>query len=315
MGAETPSWSQMLGRMAGFGARTATGALRFRDPGIPADADAPERAEPREGTCRFWYAAPDRWRVEDERGVWHVQDDHWINLRDDQGRMQRLPREGTIWGFALGHPQYLFGSSNDRLERFTRDNDFSLPMGPATAVTVAGRSAWEFVLAPPPHKPHPLRVAFDDATGVVVRMAVPELSFLIEITELAVNLELDAQTFTWTGPVATDQYDDIVGQARAREWLEQQRVPVPRWWPDGLGYSPASGDPETGALSVELSAPGEPMLARWPIGGAQPPYWDLRTEGRHVHTWSDGTWQWALAVTAPLTDDDLARVIASIPAK
>ena len=59
--------------------------------------------------------------------------------------------------------------------------------------------------------------------------------------------------------------------------------------------------------------PGEPMLARWPIGGTPPRYWEMRTEGRRVHEWSNGTWQWALAVTAPLSDDDLARVIASIP--
>jgi hypothetical protein len=213
----------------------------------------------------------------------------------------------------LGHPQYLFGSRIDRLERFTRDNDLSVPMGPATAVTMAGRPAWEFVLAPPPHKPHPLHVAFDDETGVVLRMAVPELGFFIEITKLTVDVPIDAQTFSWTGPVGTDRYDELVGHRRVRQWLTQERIPVPHWWPDGLAYSPASGDPETGALSVELLAPGYPSLARWPAGGAPPPYWQLRIDGRHVHEWSDGTWQWALAVATPLAEDDLARVIASIP--
>ena len=227
MGNKAPSWPHMLGRMAAVGARTATGALHFRDPGTPADPGIPERVDPREGACRFRYAAPDRWRVEDERGAWHVQDDHWVHLLDEHGLMQRMPNDAMIVALPLEHPQTLIGHPRERNERFTRDDDFSVPVGPGVATRVAGRDAWEFVLAPPRRKPHPLHVVVDDATGIVLRMAVPEMGFLVEMTELHIDVELDAGVFTWTGPVATDRYDDLVGHRRAQTWLEQERIRCP----------------------------------------------------------------------------------------
>ncbi|MCI2420901.1 hypothetical protein MOQ72_25995 [Saccharopolyspora sp. K220] len=44
-----------------------------------------------------------------------------------------------------------------------------------------------------------------------------------------------------------------------------------------------------------------------------PAQWDQRHERRHVHRWSDEHWEWALAVDHPLADDELTRLIESIP--
>jgi len=308
---EAPTWAQTLGRMAAFGVRTATGVTRYRD---PRHVDDDGRVE--EGGCRFWYAAPNSWRVEDQDGVCHVQDSEWTYLRDHAGRMQRMP--GRTLGLATsnGHPATLFGTVEDRVERFTRADDFSVPMGPPVAVEVAGRRCWEFTLAPPPNhprKPHPLRIAVDDATGTVLRLEVPELQGYVVITEFQVDVDLDPALFSWDGPVATDHEDELAAMRDSDEWLREQELPVPRWWPAGVGYSTHRGDPQTGAFSLGLEVPGYPMLARWPVGGEPPRDWALHTEGRHRHEWSDATWQWSLAVEEPLTEDELTRVVQSIP--
>jgi hypothetical protein len=114
--------------------------------------------------------------VEDEGGVRHVQNDEWTYVRDGAGRMQRQPTSSIFWSFGGGHPAVLLGNAQQRHERFSDTDDFCVPIGAASAVEVAGRLAWEFALRPPPRKPHPLRVAIDDETGAVLRMAIPELA-------------------------------------------------------------------------------------------------------------------------------------------
>jgi len=102
-----------------------------------------------------------------------------------------------------------------------------------------------------------------------------------------------------------------VGRAGGH-WLERERLPVPRWWPAGVGYEPMQGDPDTGAYSVMLRVPGAPILGRWPSGGELPRHWPERTADRQLHKWCNDGWQWALAVDDPLPVDELARVVASI---
>jgi hypothetical protein len=236
MSSEAPSWAQMLGRMAAFGVRTARGVTRYRE---PRGGDDEGRVD--EGGCRFWYAAPNSWRVEDQDGVLHVQDSEWTYLRDHDGRMQRMHRPGLGWATFGGHPATLFGADHDRVERFTRADDFSVPMGPAVPVEVAGRPCWEFTLAPPentPRKPHPLRIAVDDATGTVLRLEVPELQAYVTVTEFEPDVDLYPALFTWDGPVATDHEDELAAMRQGHEWLEQQDLPVPRWWPAGAGDRP-----------------------------------------------------------------------------
>jgi hypothetical protein len=296
--------------MAAMGFATARGVIRYREPRDDDDSGTGGHVE---STSRFWFRAPDSWRVEDERGVVHVQDATWFFLRDAEGRLQRMPRAMTSWHFGDGHPTELLGTAEDRGRRFTDADDFSVPLHPGVAVLVAGRRAWEYVLAPPARKPYPLRVTVDDETGAVLRMAVPEADSVVEMTEFEPDVPVEDALFTWDGPAATDWMAEREDDARAQKWLRDRRLPVPRWWPAGVGHMALSGDPDTGAYVVSLDVRNSALLARWPIGGTPPQHWQSRTEGEHVHAWSDATWQWELAVEQPLSPDDLARVVHSIP--
>jgi hypothetical protein len=63
-------------------------------------------------------------------------------------------------------------------------------------------------------------------------------------------------------------------------------------------------------VTCVLELPGWPVLDRRPHDAtpyvAQQPH-------RHVHRWADERWQWALDVDEPLPDEELWRVVASIP--
>jgi hypothetical protein len=60
-----------------------------------------------------------------------------------------------------------------------------------------------------------------------------------------------------------------------------------------------------------LDVPGYPELCRWPAGTPRPESWVQRYP--HVHRWRDERWEWTLAMEQPLADEDLAKVIESIP--
>ncbi len=182
-------------------------------------------------------------------------------------------------------------------------------------VEIAGRRAWEFVLAPPPHKPHPLRVAIDDETGAVLRVAVPDPpASVVEVLEIEVDQGVDPEVFRWDGPVAEDHVAEMAQDDASQRWFDQHQVPVPRYWAAGVSHMPMHADPATGAFSVYLMVPDEPvLLARW-LRDGQPPYaWAQVSEEQHVHRWVEGEWEWALAVRSPLSPEELARVRASFP--
>lgn len=302
-----PPWSHMVGRMAAAEYRTARGRIRYRDPD-PLNAGG----EPAEGTYEFWYAAPSCWRVEDKQGPLHIQTVEWLHVRDQDGRMQRLPQQAnTAWGFSYGTRDVV--RKRGRRVAFSRRDDFSVPTGRGVAATVADRAAWEYVLATPTHKPYPLRVTVDDETGAVLRLAVPEANSFVEAVEFVPDCPLEEGAFDWPGPVETTWAEERANDRRAQRWLEEQALPVPRFWPAGLGHFPLEGDPETGAFSTDLQVPESASLARWPTGGEPPGHWSSRTEGRHIHEWINGPWHWALAVAQPLSTEDLQRIMESIP--
>lgn len=209
-------------------------------------------------------------------------------------------------------PVELLGRSGERHRRFGDPDDFSTPTAGPVEVEVAGRRAWEFTLAPPPRKPHPLRLACDDETGAVVRMASPEAGALLELVEFHPDVEIAEERFRWNGPMRTDWADQIQQEFRGEQWLQQHPPPVPCWWPSGVNYVPLHADPMTGAFTIELEVPGVPALAHTPRDGGVGPDWRGRDNGRHIHQWSDETWHWALAVNEPLTDDELATFANSL---
>ena len=302
---DVPTWSQLLTALGEVPYASARGTVRWREPD---DDDLDVVAG--EGEADFWFAAPDRWRVEDAQGPVLVQDTRWTYRRDRQGRLQREPREPGSWP---GDPLDGLGSGADRAEQFDRgSNDFSQPLGPAEPSTAAGRPAWAVVLAPPAHKPHPLSIVLDRETGTLLRMSLLDGRYVREMTRFEPGAPVDPERFTWSGPYDTGWHDERTGWERARTWAAREAVPVPRWWPAGLGHEAQDGDPDTGTFLLHLQVEGEPALARWPRGGTPPHLWRLHSERRHAHRWADEAWEWGLAVDVPLSDADLERVVASM---
>jgi hypothetical protein len=299
------TWPELLGRLRAVGFRTATGVLRYR---------LPNRESVREGEVRFWHQPVDRWRVEDERGVWHLADGHrQLVRRDDQ--LEDFSR-ATV-NFGRRHPTALFGSWRDGVVRLDWLKDFPAPDGPGDPVEVAGRRAWEFafpaVERKRANKPHPLRVTLDGATGTVLRLAVPEAGYVVELVRFEPDVDLPEDVFRWDGPVSTRHADEVAESRRVHRWLDDTDLPTPRWWPRGFDYHGGDGDPETGAYRITLAVAGFPDLCRWPAGTAMPETWRERLERRHVHRWSDDRWEWALGMAEPLTETELARVVESFP--
>jgi hypothetical protein len=285
--------------MQAVGFHTATGVINCR---VPEEASV----------LRFWHQVPDRWRVEDDQGVWQIADGQRQLVRNDGG-MEDVSR--MFLTFGQRHPSTLLGVRRDRGVDFDWLRDFATPTGPGSPVTVAGRPAWEFALesvsTKRERKPYPLRVAVDEATGTVLRMAMPEVDYVIELVEFTPDTELPEDVFSWDGPVSTRREDERAEHERARRWLDEAALPMPRWWPRGFGFHGGEGDPATGAYRVMLDVPGYPELCRWPAGTPRPESWVQRYP--HVHSWRDERWEWTLALEQALADEDLAKVIESIP--
>ena len=302
---EVPGWPEVLGRMQAVGFRTATGTIRWRLPG---------GGSVEQGELRFWHRIPDWWRVEDERGVRHVADGRRQVVRSGD-RMEDLSQ--VDMSFGQWHPRTLFGVRRGSGVEFDWLRDFPTPAGPGEPAEVAGRRAWEFAMVAVERKrarkPYPLRVAVDEATGTPLRLAIPEAGYVVELVEFHPDAELSADVFTWDGPVSTRHAEERVEAERVHRWLDESELPMPRWWPRGIGYHGGDGDPATGAYRVLLEVPGFPELSRWPVGTPMPAQWDQRHGQRHVHRWRDERWEWALAVDGPLAEGELTRVIESIP--
>lgn len=294
-----PTWSQAVGRMAAVGFASVRGRMVSQVPD----------SEQAWVEVWFWHVPPDRWRIEDDRGLRDLDDGQQRLIRDGDGRIQRLPHTGLHW--TQGHPVELLGRANAGHHPFGDPNDFSTPTAGPVEVKVAGRQAWEFTVAPPPHKPSPLRLACDDETGAVVRMTSPVTGARLEMVDFHPNVDIAAERFPWTGTVRTDWAEQIQQEFRGEQWLRQHRPPVPRWWPGGVNHVPLYADPDTGAFTIELEVPGSPTLARTPRDGAVPD-WCGRDNGRHIHQWSDETWDWALAANEPLAEDELATFVDSL---
>jgi hypothetical protein len=298
---EPLTWPEAFGRMQAVGFYTATGKIRWR---------LPSESVPH-GELRFWHRVPDWWRVEDENGVWHVKDGQRQLVRT-QGRMEDMSTAAIT--FSANHPRTLFGVRQGTGVVFDWLRQFPTPNGPGKPVEVAGRSAWEFAFlsVKRDRKPYPLRVTVDEATGTVLRQAMPEASYLVEVVEFTPDAELPEDIFTWDGPVSTRHNHQRAEHERINRWLNETDLATPHWWPRGLGYHGGDGDPDTGAYRILLEVPGYPELSRWPADTPMPARWDSRHQQRHVHRWRDDHWEWALAVDEPLTEEDLTRVIKSI---
>lgn len=264
----------------------------------------------------FWHETPDRWRIEDEHGLWYLDDGDRVLLRTDNG-IEHISLTGHLGPRDQQHPRTVVGNAFGEGRVFGWAEDFPRPLDSGAPVTVAGRRATEFQLAAGPgrraDKPYPLRVAADDQSGIPLRIAVPEMQHVREIVAIELDSPLPQGVFEWHGPVSTATRDARAHRQDGQNWAREQKLPVPRWWPRGMDYYPNEGDRQTGAFRAMLNVNGLAVLLRWPRGTELPESWKDGFGTYPVHRWEDEHWQWALLVDTPLSDDDLARVIESIP--
>jgi hypothetical protein len=130
------------------------------------------------------------------------------------------------------------------------------------------------------------------------------------MTEFTPDVTLPDDVFIRDGTMSTRHREDVAAEIRTGQWLNETALPMPHWWPRGLGYHGHDGDPATGAYRVMLEVPGFPELCRWPAGTPRPVHW---AEKPHLHRWHDDHREWALGVDQPLGEQDPARLVDSIP--
>jgi hypothetical protein len=84
------------------------------------------------------------------------------------------------------------------------------------------------------------------------------------------------------------------------------------WWPHGTLSYPVGGDPEVPSLLVQLAPSGEPAPSVWvgvaPLGQRAPVRPGVRSR-----RWDGEDCALSLSWTRDLSDDDVDRVVASVP--
>lgn len=210
----------------------------------------------------------------------------------------------------VGAVRYVLGGT-DLLTRRTADdflgNDFTRPTGPATATTFLGRPAWAVELAPPPHKPYPLRLVVDAESGLVLQQRNDAFGFREEWTEFVLGERLPDEIFQWDGSSrsATDQQAARLAAheadlERRRAWFAEQVAPLPLRLELACSVVVHQYDEETGAFQASFGSGQLGMLARRPAGAKDS--WSLGWD-QPGQRWRDERWEWAVR----LYDDELSE--------
>jgi hypothetical protein len=306
-----PSWETLRQRLPTLTCRTIQGVVVFdvaRDDG---EEGAPT------GEYTFWHdVGRNLWRIEDEHGPTLIAGSVWTYQREVGRGFQRTPsQEHGPTSSAGADPLSLLAGPWARATRFL-EHGFSIPRGPITVSTVARRPCWQILLAPPGREQHEMIVDIDQATNAVLSERIPDAGFTVAAIEVTIDAPIPDSMYEWDGPFSTSDWDEYLDLEAGQEWLGNNAVPVPQWWPtvprprwDGM-----SADARTRAFQASLDDENhEAHIARWPLDGQPLPYWLGRIDGCHSYRWQRGPWQWELAADAELSADDFARVIASIP--
>ena len=254
-----------------------------------------------EQSVRFVYAPPGRWRM------WLDED---VALVEPQ--LPPVPLHGLRYpggsprGFAPGPERLVLPAGSPALTSVE-------PLGEPRQILCRGRSAWVVELGAP--WAGTISVTIDELLRIILDVSDEAVGYhegLVDLQaydqptdDLFVSNEEDARA----SAAHSGRWDRLV------DYYREHEVPYPNWWPDPVTPHVVDGDVDRRLVVVDLgidagsSGPTAALLVRQRPG--DPPYRSGRVADPEVfvHRWSEGDWQWTLAVSgAPLSRADFARV-------
>ena len=237
------------------------------------------------------------------------EDSRWVHYVGDE-EFTALPRERHV--FASPRGSVSVGGDRPSLSRWD-GTDFTRPTGPAEAVEFLGRRAWAVELAPPSHKPYPMQMIVDAATGLVLRQANAGFGTYTEFVSLQLGVELPDELFVWDGPAHPPEDREAEHErdmANRRAWLAGRGIsalPL-AFIPDLM---PNEWDDDTGAFHVSFSTNVYGSRARRPRSAE--PWPELESQSwEHHYRWSDERWDWFVGCMIELGTEQLAVLQAGL---
>ena len=235
-------------------------------------------------------------------------DDRTMRVRRHDDDVDRLFGHAPIGGLSVGGHR----PSWERWE----GNDFTRPASPVEATTLLGRDCYTVELAPPSHKPYPLRITVDASTGLVLRKENVGFRSVTEWTEATIGEDLSPDTFIWSGPAlpvpshAERREDGRVEWEAERAghyvWLAGRgltafHLPIP------FEFGLHEHDDDTGSIYASIDARFSGTLLRRRTSDddwAEP----HTVNYLHNYRWSDQRWDWYLATDQPVSVADLTAL-------
>ncbi|GAA3970864.1 hypothetical protein [Gordonia caeni] len=196
---------------------------------------------------------------------------------------------------------------------WARTDDFTRPTGrPIAEIDFLGRPAWEVELAPPEHKPYPIQLVVDRATGTVLEMRNDGAGVRASYVEFA-QADVPHDWYTWDGPVL----DVAERDAREGARFDEEQAGRRAWFAENVGAPEFTlplaltfGEPSVhgarpaadGTLEASLRSTTGNLHARLARRPHSPQPWDPAWDG-DVERWSDGDFDWAFTVPGASLDD------------
>jgi hypothetical protein len=255
--------------------------------GFAGDIPAPLAVPP--GTdVAFWYAAPDRWRIE--------VDAELVGVSDGRTALARHGEDVHVGSRLLaptGPARLLQPDAQDE------------PSGEVAADVLLDRACWRWTASATTwwlDHDTGVALAYEDAA---VRAELLELELTADGADFTLPADLLAQ-----GRPLVDLPPRESGretEQRRAQWRPEFTVP---WWPRGTLCWPDSGDPAVPEVLLVLGS-GRPRF--W-LGVAPLPREAPVKRRARTHRWTGDGWSFALSWRGDLTQEELARVVGSVPA-
>lgn len=297
-----PTWEQIRGSNYGTMGRTIRGIVHRPDGSSQLVLHAPEAT----------------WRYENEAGeptFIETDTDRWS--RDTDGTMVHAAKSpGTIYATIGASSPSMLLRAYDAFPAGTNhgfDNQRFTDPSPPRAATVRGRDGWE-VTAHDPYSNDTITYVFDAELGVALRCQWGDE--WMELENPALDESFEPTLFGWTGPSRPAE-DEIAKFQREHE--ERQRalfgIPqaIPTWLPMQTDFSPLSGNPRTGELSLSVSGHSPQfVLRRWVTAIGEPPLEWPNDATPERYRQSSGDWTYEIRSYQEMDTGDCARIVESI---